>query len=435
MLFIKFLAIFLLIFGNLYATEVEYDDFLDWVESDVRIDPPTVGNEINFENLKSVAPWIPPGLFEEINFPDFAFTIQKKTQFDLHPDYVNSSNEFQSEVELGPNGSLLNYTAGQPFSVEDIHNSTSKDAGYKILWNNIHRWQNFGISAPQMTFAYLGSTSGPAPLDKDMKLNGGGSLDRFLTMAWRRVYLSNLPQEKENGYKIKVRDSETRFFKEYMEFLSPFNVSGTKFIVERMSAPNTEDIVNTYLPSERRVRRFSAKERADRFMGSTGTLDDIEGFSGRVLDYTWTLLSEKEIFAISDSIHTFAPAYYGPYSRVPQDNWQLRDTFVVKGESLWDGNPVKTKIIFFDKETFNIPLALQFDSTGKLWKVLQTVHRKPSGENDEAHYVPIFLGMTIIDRLANIATTASSLTKNSYPGITPREVKKVFSVSALNEGQ
>ena len=35
--------------------------------------------------------------------------------------------------------------------------------------------------------------------------------------------------------------------------------------------------------------RFSAKERADSFMGSNATLDDIEGFSGRVLDHSWSL--------------------------------------------------------------------------------------------------------------------------------------------------
>ena len=60
---------------------------------------------------------------------------------------------------------------------------------------------------------------------------------------------------------------------EYMEYLSPFNVKGTKFVVERMIDPYEEDLVNTYLPTERRVRRFSAKERADHIMGMNGTFD------------------------------------------------------------------------------------------------------------------------------------------------------------------
>ena len=36
-----------------------------------------------------------------------------------------------------------------------------------------------------------------------------------------------------------------------------------------------------------------AKERADSFMGTDLTLDDSQGFSGRILDYTWNYLGRK----------------------------------------------------------------------------------------------------------------------------------------------
>ena len=53
-------------------------------------------------------------------------------------------------------------------------------------------------------------------------------------------------------------------------------------MVERSLDPTEEDQVSSYLPRERRVRRLSAEERADKFMGSNFTLDDFEAFSGRV---------------------------------------------------------------------------------------------------------------------------------------------------------
>ncbi len=61
-----------------------------------------------------------------------------------------------------------------------------------------------------------------------------------------------------------------------------------------------QDQVNSYLPTERRVRRLSSRERADSWLGSEMTLDDFAGFSGRVLDYERSLLGEKSILAIAD---------------------------------------------------------------------------------------------------------------------------------------
>ena len=66
-----------------------------------------------------------------------------------------------------------------------------------------------------------------------------------------------------------------------------------------MLDPHADDQVNTYLPTERRVRRFSAKERADSFMGSNVTLDDFEGFSGEY-QITWSFIGSRKILAVSN---------------------------------------------------------------------------------------------------------------------------------------
>ena len=166
--------------------------------------------------------------------------------------------------------------------------------------------------------------------------------------------MNNLAMLEKQNYRMKGRDADTRYFKEYFGFLSPHNVAGTKFVIERMPDPHAADQVNTYLPSERRVRPFSAKERADSFMGSNATLDDIEGFSGRVLDYKWKLLGQKKVLAVSDSGNDW-PQSFGPYSRVPDDRWQLRDCYVLEVTSIWEAHPYKKRIMFMDKQTFKWP--------------------------------------------------------------------------------
>ena len=77
--------------------------------------------------------------------------------------------------------------------------------------------------------------------------------------------------------------------------LSPFDVAGLKLVVERPLDQSEGDQVNSYLPTERRVRRLSAKERADSWLGTNWTLDDFEGYSGLVMDNRWRLLGEKVI--------------------------------------------------------------------------------------------------------------------------------------------
>jgi len=406
-----------------------------WLETEVLLDPPIDGAVLTSSDLAKLEPWIPPGLIHEFDFPEMKVEIQEYREKKPHHNYTEATKKFLGQAAIKGDGSLSNYTAGQPFSKNQIEKANARDAGHMIAWNNIHRWQNYGIRIEEMFFAYVGAGKGLAPLDKEKNLNGGGILDRLLTMTWKRVYLNKLAMLPQQDYKMDVKDSDTRFYKEYMEFLSPFNVKGTKFVVERMIDPQADDLVNTYLPTERRVRRFSAKERSDSFMGSNGTFDDIEGFSGRVLDYTWEYLGEKRILATVDSRQTKNVAWYGPHSRFPDDLWQVRDTYVVKADPVWLGNPVKSRIMFIDKETFNISWGLIFNRQDQLWKTMQTVHKIFDDSSKNESDVSGFVAMNMIDQLANTATICSKLTPTKFPVTTEKQVKRVFSVSTLSEGQ
>ncbi len=417
------------------AHSASFEEVDSWLNSEILLDPPTPASMISQSDLKTLVPWLPPGVLHEFDFPELKLEIQAYSEKKPHIDFLNASKKYLGTASIGDDGSLFNYQAGQPFTHQQIVDANPKIAGYMIAWNNIHRWQHYGIRIKEMFFAYVGSQSGPSPLAPEKNLLGGGSIDRVLTMTWKRVYLNKLAMLPDKDYKMDVKDSDTRLYKEYMEFLSPFNVKGTKFVVERMIDPHEEDLVNTYLPTERRVRRFSAKERSDAFMGSNGTFDDIEGFSGRVLDYDWEYLGEKKVLATTNSRQTTNVVFYGPHSRLPDDFYQLRDVYVVKASPVWDGNPVKMRVMFIDKETFNVSWALIYNRENELWKTLQTVHKNFDGDRSHNSKVAGFVGMAMIDQLANTATICSKLTPTEFPVTTPRQVKRVFSVSTLSEGQ
>ena len=79
-------------------------------------------------------------------------------------------------ASIDTDGSLINYTAGQPFSDKEIKNATNDVGGFMIGWNNIHRWQHFGYQIDIITMAYVSGSNNDGPLNEDEGLLGGGKL-------------------------------------------------------------------------------------------------------------------------------------------------------------------------------------------------------------------------------------------------------------------
>ena len=163
-----------------------------------------------------------------------------------------------------------------------------------------------------------------------------------------------------------------------------------------------------------------------------------EGFSGRTLDYKWTLLGMKKVLAVSDSEHD-SPQYFGPYSRVPRDRWQLRDSYVVEVTSIWDGHPYKKRIMFVDTNTFNINAELTINRQNQVWKVFQATYKWEGAADGTAKDIeksmphPIMDG--VIDIINNTATLVHMGKGIEFPEMTKRSVRRVFSVSSLGEGK
>ena len=59
-------------------------------------------------------------------------------------------------------------------------------------------------------------------------------------MFYHRVYLSGLSTESNNDYRLAVDGSDKYLFKEYIEMLSPYDVAGMKFVLERPTEQRKE---------------------------------------------------------------------------------------------------------------------------------------------------------------------------------------------------
>jgi hypothetical protein len=418
------------------ANSVSRTDIVDWLDQVVTMDPPPAGSVVTNDSLDLVRPFMAPGYVDEFAYLGSAITIQATKKYPLFKAYQDATNKYAGKASLGARGELENYKAGRPFSNEQIVAASAEHAGLMVAWNNIYRWQFTGYEVSELAMTYINQTGGKnGKKEAGYGIEGEGRIERRVTQKFHRVYLSNLAWLPQNDYKMKVPSATDKYFKDYIEFVDPFDIAGMKFVVERAQDAHADDQVNVYSPTERRVRRYSAKERSDSFMGSEVTLDDFEGFAGRVLDYEWQYIGTKRVLDVIDSKGGLL-RFGGPYSRAVIDRWQLRNCHVVEVKSTWDGHPYKSKILFIDDETFDISNALVFNHKDELWKIFDAMYKSPQiGETDPEKSVVSWRGQTNINLLSNRATLVHAMSDTNHPTMKPSKIKRIFSVSALTSGQ
>ncbi|MGE0483199.1 MAG: DUF1329 domain-containing protein [Gammaproteobacteria bacterium] len=430
----------LLVFGLLVAapaTAANLQDVMDWLAShaDAPVDglaPGTYG----VERLDDLTAYLAPGLAGQFDFPDLRIELTPSQDYPLYPVYAAATERFAGQASIGADGRLENYTAGRPFSTDQVLAADAVAGGFMVAWNQIHRWQNYGYRN-EVVVSFIQATADGASGNLLEGMEGGGHVERSVTMFYHRVYFSRLAQLADADYRLELEGADELLFKEYIEMLSPFDIAGLKLVVERPLDQTLGDQVNSYLPTERRVRRLSAKERSDSWIGTNWTLDDFEGFSGLVMDNDWRYLGRKVVLHVASSAAS-PPRFHGPTSTIPLDRWQLRPCFVVEAVPRWDGHPYGRRIIFVDEQTGSIPLTLVFDREDRLVKTFATVY----AHSDDVAAPPAELstprwrasiGVNLVDGTANIAAELDGSTE--FVNLKPSQVRKLFSVSNLGSGR
>lgn len=421
--------------ATLANDDITRDVLLKWIAAGDSHTPPAAGTVLGAGD-DAIAAFLPPGYANEYEFPEVRLEVHATARFAPHHSYTEASAAHAGKAELAPDGGILNYVAGQPFDPARFDGLDAEQAGFMIAWNHIHRWQYYGWLSENLMMYYLQPASGGGQLKPGF--SGGGHIDRFMSQSYQRVYLSHLAMLPEADYRIDLEDMGGYFYKDHMRFNEPFDVKGTEFVIERAQDPHEPDQINSYLPSERRVRRLSAKERADRFMGADMTMDDFEGFSGQVLDYEWHYLGRRQVLTVADSKGPTLE-FFGPKSRVPDDVWQVRPTYAVEIVSTWEGHPYASKLLFIDTETYNVTVGLAFNREGQLWRIVSPLYWLPepdaSGSAAIETSVQRWAATVAIDRLADTATISRATEPTEMPTMSVAQIKRRFSVSNLTSGR
>src|SRR5262245_31285128 len=92
------------------------ETLLQWVERNRQAQPKfKPGETVTAANREKLRPFLPPGYFEEFDFPEAEFAITPTGDYAPHQAYREATEKFASQTRLAADGALEEYVAGRPF--------------------------------------------------------------------------------------------------------------------------------------------------------------------------------------------------------------------------------------------------------------------------------------------------------------------------------
>jgi hypothetical protein len=401
------------------------------------------GDVIEFGRVDSLKPFLPPEFWANRDF--FFYEGMRMEIGPFHrdysppPEYQAATEKFKGQPKIGPDDSLENYTAGQPFPMDAIDCKGDPQAGTKIMWNFDYQWEGDGAFA-NFFYSYW---------------DRGEQLPLYYEGTSRAIALSHRVEkdllETQNGDLFRDERRKGAFG---IEVTAPFDARGINLMTYRYKssdqprASGKNDDTWVYLPTLRRVRRISAAQRTDAVSGTDFTLDDLRSFAGIVPQYSWSCLGEMEILAPMNSKVKAYPYNkehnFGPYGlSYADDRWELRKAVKVRFVPKNQDHPYHHKDIYLDKQTLAPLYSFAYDQKEELWKILW--HNKRWSEDDATWYpgwegVPKPMDLKVVsDMIVNVQTGTGNRIEfwniNGTPLASKGKVRRYIDVGRLTRGR
>jgi hypothetical protein len=404
------------------------------------------GDVIHYHQIEKLRDFLPDEFWKHRKF--FFYEGMKIDIGPAHADYspakeyVAATERFRGQARIGPDDSLENYTAGQPFPVDDIDCQGDPQAGAKLIWDFEYQWRGDGAKAD---FFYSYWDRG-----EQLPLWFKGS-SKLIQLSHRveKQYLDANDGDLYPGEKRKAAFG--------VEVRAPFEARGLMLTTYRYKSSDKPRIDSdaddtwVYVPKLRLVRRISTTQRTDAVSGTDFTFDDLFSFAGIVPQYSWECLGEKKIIAPVNTrvkAYPYADAhYFGPYGlSYADDRWELRDAVIVRMTPKDPSHPYRYKDIYLDKETLVSLYSFAFDRKGDLWKIIWHDHRWSEDASLTGEWNPGWDGIArardlrfISDTIVNVQSgTGNRIEYWNSDGVPIRgdgEVRGFIDLGRLNKGR
>jgi hypothetical protein len=214
------------------------EDYLAWLADNQVAEPQFVdGDTITYERADLVRPFIPAEYQNELIFPGMDMRIRDAGDLSPAASYIDATQRHEGTTSIDADGAIRGYVAGRPFDPETLRAGRKED-GYKLAWNWNYRWFGGALKINEVHWVWVrrgGSHGAHESISGDYRQYylGGGTFERVLTGPYLRVYFSHRADLPDSDYRVPGAFASNTEFREYTGFTSPFDISGTAFLILR----------------------------------------------------------------------------------------------------------------------------------------------------------------------------------------------------------
>ena len=281
------------------------------------------GDVITKDNADKVADLLSPGNYVLVR-EGMQLRIVPTDKLDWPPPFRAATEKYSPQVQLGADGTLKGYVAGQPFPLVDPNDP---QVATKVMWNFSYRplySDDIDMRYPEV--ATFDKTATGSPLSYYTV----GHFAFYNNIG--RIEVPPIPTDPDGAA------SGIRYRFGFYPFMEPSSLRGYGMVRQRHIDPTVEDNVWVFSPATRHVRRESPMVLSDAigalpgFGGGGGagagyggggggaggaagagafanTLDPDSyfGFSGKIEDFNYRFLGEKQMLASVHAVHSPEP--------------------------------------------------------------------------------------------------------------------------------
>jgi hypothetical protein len=312
------------------------------------------GDRITAQNVDTVKDLVSPGL-EWCIRRGFPITVTETRPIEWPRAYREATERYGSQVRLGADGlSLESYVAGQPFPKID---PADPQAAVKIMYDYDY---NFFVTDDVDVRNFDADTGSISP-NGPMSVERHFLLDHLRRLFWTgRLYVEPKP--------AKPNPSGLRAQQGLFPILEPFDLKGVGILSNRYVDATKPDDTWLYIPSYRRVKRWSTAQRSDALFGQDTDVDSYGGYAGQIAWMDWKFLGEREMLGVAHA-KNFPVKWQDTVDWTFDDVWEKRKVYVIEGTSKLPQYVFGKRVIFVDEESFGIPYSDMYDRSGELWKI------------------------------------------------------------------
>ena len=284
--------------------------------------------------------------------------------------YIEESQKNIEGIKLNPDGTLQSLNAWKGGLMFPAIDPRDPQAGIKSMWN----WQSRPIGDDRWmpSFKFI-QTRGGVEIKSFGCADSTPSRPCWGQLSWfGRTDVAPVPAYPDNP--------DNLYQMSMISLDHPYDQADTIILFYRYRDAFTDpdyfrnrgDDEYAYVPSVRRVRRVTAAQRTDSFGGSDITFDDIDGYTGTVLENTYKFFNrEFQLVMVAEGEEYERRWKAGTiYDPTPSLNipYEVRLTYKIEATHKSSSYIYGKRVMWLDGEGWQVDAEEIYDRAGKHWK-------------------------------------------------------------------